>query len=152
MPLNGVTIVFNNDGGTTATNSKGFYSHEIMSKWSGIATPKLQGYKFTPLNIAFTDVQENHSDQHFIAQRYTISGFIYDDEGNPMENVHLIFSNNGGEIQTNAQGFFTHDIDYQWSGTLTPQKSGYDFTPQYLTYSNIVGNHLDQNIAANERT
>jgi len=151
-PLNGVTIQFNNDGGTTSTNSEGFYSHEVLNNWSGVATPTFNGYKFTPLNISFSSVTENQSEQHFIAQRYTISGFVTNETGLPMDNVTIVFSNNGGKTQTNAQGIFSHDIDYQWSGTLIPEKSGYDFNPQSLTFNPILSNQINQHIVATERT
>jgi len=47
-PKSNVTITFSNNGGTTSTDSAGYYSHELTIGYSGLATPNKPGYKFSP--------------------------------------------------------------------------------------------------------
>lgn len=52
-----------------------------------------------------------------------------------------------GNPQTDAEGNYNADVSYGWSGTVTPEKAGYTFTPSTNTYTNI-STHLTQNYEA----
>ena len=55
LPLAGVTITYQADtssyqSGTTVTDNNGNYSFAVTAGWSGLITPSLTGYTFTPSN------------------------------------------------------------------------------------------------------
>jgi len=76
--LEGVTITFSNEGGTTTTDSEGNYSHTVSYGWSGTATPSLAGYTFDPATRTYTDVTSDQADQDHSATllTYIISGNV----------------------------------------------------------------------------
>ena len=41
---------------------------------------------------------------------------------------------------TDASGNYTTEVDYGWSGVVTPGKEGYTFSPAERTYSNVTSN------------
>ena len=51
---------------------------------------------------------------------------------------------------TDNQGYYSISIPYGWSGTITPAKVGYEFTPISETYSNVISDLTDQNFDANQ--
>jgi len=77
----------------------------------------------------------------------TISGRVtYDGEGLP--GVTLAFSNGGGETTTNTNGEYSQTVDYGWSGTVTPTKTGYSFFPESRTYPFLTYDQIDQDYTA----
>lgn len=150
-PQIGTTITFTNEGGSTSTDSSGYFSLQLPIGYSGIAVPSQNGYKFSPASMLFNNLVDNAFDQHFTAQRLTITGFIKDKDNKPLPGVLLIFSNQSGETITDDNGKFIHDVDYNWSGTITPQLAGVDFEPQLHTYSSIIDNQHAQNFISTPR-
>lgn len=69
---------------------------------------------------------------------YTVSGMV-STNGSGLIGVTL----NGlpGNPQTDALGSYTVDVDYGWSGTVTPEIDGYTFMPASRNYSNISNNY-----------
>jgi len=63
--INGVTVTFNNGGGTATTDSSGYYSRTVSYGWSGSATPSLSGYTFTPTSLIYINVTTSLSNQNF---------------------------------------------------------------------------------------
>ena len=61
--LGGVTVTFDNGGGTGTTNSSGYYSREVNYGWGGTVTPSLYGYSFIPVSRSYVDVILNQSNQ-----------------------------------------------------------------------------------------
>ena len=47
-----------------------------------------------------------------------------------------------------SDGKYSFVVPYNWSGTLTPAKTGYTFTPASRTYTNLVANQAAQNYTA----
>ncbi len=76
-----------------------------------------------------------------------ISGVIHD--GNdPVPGVTLTFSNGGGSTVTNSDGSYEHTVNYQWQGTVTPSKTGFDFAPKDKAYETVITNWVDQDYTA----
>jgi hypothetical protein len=150
-PQSDVTITFTNNGGTTSTDSSGYYSHELTIGYSGLATPNKPGYKFSPASALYNNLLDNYTNQHFIAQRFTITGYIKDPNGKPISNVEVIFSNYSGTAITDENGFYSHDVDYHWTGTISPQKSGVYFTPASRSFTDVITNHSNNDFTAQER-
>lgn len=67
MPIFGVTI--NGLPGTPITDASGFYSAKVSNGWSGIATPNLTGYTFTPPSLTYMNVSVNTSNQNYVGSR-----------------------------------------------------------------------------------
>ncbi|MDD5327870.1 MAG: metallophosphoesterase, partial [Phycisphaerae bacterium] len=76
---------------------------------------------------------------------YTISGTITTD-GSPLAGVTM----NGlpGNPVTDANGFYIAGVVSGWSGTVTPTKSNYTFTPTSRPYSNVTADQTGQNYTA----
>jgi hypothetical protein len=51
--------------------------------------------------------------------------------------VALFFSNGAGTSFTDAKGYYSHPIDPGWSGTVTPSRDDYSFTPSNRSYHNV---------------
>jgi len=51
--ISGVTLNFNNAGGTSATGTSGEYSHQVPYGWSGTITPAKNGYTFVPPSLTY---------------------------------------------------------------------------------------------------
>ena len=72
-----------------------------------------------------------------------ISGYIFDPNDKPMENVSVDANNGGGFDITDVNGFYKMWVDYNWSGTVMPQKQGYYFDPNEDAYANVLDDYTD---------
>lgn len=95
---------------------------------------------------------ESNVEQDFISydplSYYSISGYITDEIGQGVSGV-ILTGFPGGSIETNSDGFYkVNDISEDWSGTIEPDKSGYSFSPQSRSYSEISENKSGQDFAA----
>ena len=54
----------------------------------------------------------------------------------------------GGSAIADGSGNYSFNVPFEWSGTVTPSKSGYVFSPVSRTYSNITTNQTAQNYTA----
>ncbi len=74
-----------------------------------------------------------------------ISGHIQTAGG--MAIAGVVMSGLAGSPQTNASGDYTGSVIYGWTGTVTPTKAGYTFSPVSRSYSNVTSNQTAQNYA-----
>ena len=63
--FSGVSVVFDNGGGTGTTNSSGYYSREVAYGWSGTATPFREGYGFIPVSRSYSNVSTDQLNQDY---------------------------------------------------------------------------------------
>ncbi len=151
--LGGVTITFSNKGGTATTNSSGQYSHKLNYGWSGTATPSQTGYVFAPPNRSYTDLTSDQAGQDYTAAVvYIVSGHIRTSGGVGIDGVAITFSDEGGTATTNSSGYYSHQVKKGWSGTATPSKTCYTFSPSTRTYSNVTSNQTNQDYTATVAT
>jgi len=68
--------------------------------------------------------------------------------GSPLANVTLAATNGGACGSSNANGQYTCSVPSGWSGTITPQLSGYIFTQSSRSYSNVTVAQTAQNYTA----
>ena len=54
----------------------------------------------------------------------------------------------GGSTSTDGSGNYSFGVPSGWSGTVTPSKSGYVFSPASLIYSSVVADQTGQNYTA----
>jgi hypothetical protein len=67
-----------------------------------------------------------------------IFGYITEIDANvPVEGVFVDANNGGSSDTTDANGYYQLTVDYGWSGTVAPSKTGYTFEPNAVEY-NIV--------------
>ena len=70
--------------------------------------------------------------------RSSVSGHVKTPLGVAIEDVLLRFSNSGGETLTDIDGYYSHSIPEGWSGTVTPIKLNYSFTPVTRSYTSVT--------------
>jgi len=134
VTLGGLGVTSDGSGDYTATVSDG---------WSGTVTPSKTGYTFTPPSRTYSDVTSNQTSQNYTAAltSHTISG------NTGVGRVTLVTLDGLG-VTSDGSGNYTATVSDGWSGTVTPSKTGYTFTPLSRTYSNITGDQLNQNYTA----
>jgi Leucine-rich repeat (LRR) protein len=71
----------------------------------------------------------------------TISGKITDQDQQPLANVRF----NEFSSKTDARGLYTVTVIPGWSGTLTPVRTSYAFSPAAIEFSNVQSSFIDQN-------
>jgi hypothetical protein len=147
--LSNVTLTFSNGGGSAVTDNDGNYSQTVSYGWSGAATPSREGYTFNPLSRNYNNVTGNEGDEDYTATAITplISGRVTVG-GSGLANVTLTFSNGGGTAATDSNGNYSHAVSYDWSGTVTPSRAGYNFEPAGRSYSNVTSDIAGENYSA----
>ncbi|MCK4761737.1 MAG: SBBP repeat-containing protein [Candidatus Aminicenantes bacterium] len=74
----------------------------------------------------------------------SISGAVTGAGGAGLPGVSLLFSNNGGTALTDQQGVYSRPVNNNWSGSVTPAKTGYVFSPASRTYNGVTSDRGDQ--------
>ncbi|MGD8779904.1 MAG: T9SS type A sorting domain-containing protein [Ignavibacteria bacterium] len=152
-PLEDIGIYFRSDENHsfyTYTNSEGYYEKEVSEGWSGEVEPLKEGYRFQPLKRKFNNFSTSYR-LDFGAQKIQreISGYIFNIHKKPLPDVDITYSNGEGVVKTDSNGFYTNEVDYGWSGTVTPSLSDYTFTPVNYSYTNVsTYEYFDQNFEA----
>ena len=54
MGIPGVTLTFSDGSGALTTDENGSFYRELSNGWSGTITPSMDGYSFSPSNIAIS--------------------------------------------------------------------------------------------------
>lgn len=90
----------------------------------------------------------NHTMKAVYASTKTISGNISTSTGTPVSGVDVAFSGTTS-VTTDASGNYSKYVAYGYTGTATPTKSGYTFSPTSRSYNNVVTNQTSQNYGAN---
>ena len=80
----------------------------------------------------------------------TISGYVRTSGGTGILDVTM----NGlpGSPTTNSSGFYTATVNPGWSGTVTPSKACYTFSPVSRSYSNVTSDQTSQNYTGSLQT
>ncbi|KPJ66629.1 MAG: hypothetical protein AMJ43_07595 [Coxiella sp. DG_40] len=74
----------------------------------------------------------------------TISGNVETGGGVGIEDV-VITASSGESDTTDASGYYELSVESPWSGTVTPSKSDWSFSPPSRSYSGITTDQPDQN-------
>jgi len=133
-------------GAAVFTDESGYYSASVEWGWSGTVKPEKAGYKFKPATITYTKltsdkVHHNYSPTPIIL---TISGSA-GKQGVTMEGLP-------GNPVTGADGLYSAEVDWGWTGMVTPMLDGYDFTPADISYAAITTDQKNRNYTAKEIT
>ncbi|MCP5050764.1 MAG: hypothetical protein GY940_26610, partial [bacterium] len=82
----------------------------------------------------------------------TISGTVKTSQGQGVPGVELEASGSGGKAVGDSRGNYHLSVTPGWSGTVTPAKRGYDFSPPTLEYSNVNADLEGENYTAEANT
>jgi hypothetical protein len=69
--ISDVILTFSNGGGSTTTNSAGFYTRSVPNGWSGTVTPSKSDYDFQPTSRSYDNVTSNKSNQNYTGSTET---------------------------------------------------------------------------------
>ena len=151
-PISAVEVKFSNNGGTAYTNSKGYYSHDIYHNWSGEVIVQGKGFKYEPFIRTYNNVNQCYFDQNYHGSKFTISGYCLDAELLPVAGVEVILCPKQIKCFSDQDGFYTFDVDFQWSGKITVSKTGYVFSSSFREYNALRTNIIDQNFSGSSET
>jgi hypothetical protein len=132
--------------GDPVSDSKGIYQATVDYGWSGTVTPVKEGYNFDPANKMYSNVNRDLTSKSYTPEplNFTISGT----------------TNMGGVVMqglpgfpiTDKEGRYSARVEYGWSGTVTPKKEGYEFTPSNRTYPAVKTDLDNQDYFAESKT
>ncbi|PIE88787.1 MAG: hypothetical protein CSA04_00060 [Bacteroidetes bacterium] len=71
-------------------------------------------------------------------QDVLISGYIVDEEGNPLPDATVFFDSGGSTDTTDSEGYYEMLLPHGWSGTAYPHKGDYLFDPENRVYEAVV--------------
>jgi uncharacterized delta-60 repeat protein len=138
-------VVMSGLPGSPVTDAAGYYEATVDCGWSGAVTPTRDRTVFDPPARNYYNLSSNQSGQDYQAHRgWIISGVVRTEGGEGINGVTITFSNSGGTAATVMDGSYSHIIIEGWSGTATPWKEGYDFTPFSRDYTNLAADQTDQ--------
>jgi uncharacterized delta-60 repeat protein len=144
--ISGVTLSYDDGGAkSTLSGSNGAYSLTVSYNWSGTVTPSLEGYSFEPISRSYSSLKASKSGENYspTAVTYTISGKA------GIAGATMSYSDGGSKSATaDKDGNYAITVSYNWSGTVTPSKTGYIFNPTENTYANVKANQDKQDFSA----
>ena len=142
-------VVMSGLPGNPVTATDGRYTAMVNYGFSGTATPTKEGYTFEPSVRQYSDVTGGQTNQNYTATllKRAISGTVTSD-GKPLEGVSVSADKGGGSGLTDAEGRYEVPVDYDWSGTVTPDKEGYTFKPANKVYGRVTRDQTNQAFAA----
>ena len=99
--------------------------------------------QFGGTNFLLTGIQ----DEHFVVVSFksppiSIFGRVNSLLGEPVEGVSVTADNGGGMDITDPNGFYEVWIDYNWSGTLIPEKAEFFIDPNVTEFINVL-DHIE---------
>jgi len=129
--LNMEGVEMNGLPGNPITGSGGTYSSTVPYGWQGEVVPIKEGFEFKPSNRGYPPVKGNQMNHDYTAEpmMLLIAGSV-GVEGVVLEGLP-------GNIVSMQGGNYSAKVQYGWSGTVTPKKEGYEFSPAYTDYSNV---------------
>ncbi len=125
--------------GNVVTDGVGNYTATVDWGWNGIVRPVKQGYTFMPEEMPYTDLTFNQANQDYTSTPITFA--ISGSAG--MANVEM--KGFPDTVSTDLNGYYNANVNWGWSGTVTPQLDGYSFKPASQSYSKVDSNRDNQN-------
>jgi type II secretory pathway component GspD/PulD (secretin) len=124
------------------TDASGYYTAVVNWGWSGVVTPQLDGFTFKPASITYSQVDSDRDNQNYTA---TIKTFIISGSAG-QEGVQMLGL--PGDPLTGPGGAYSVTVDWNWTGTVTPTKEGYEFNPSNKLYPPVNMDMKNQNYTA----
>ena len=140
------TLSYSDGTSKTATaDGSGNYSFAVSYNWMGTVTPSKAGYTFSPVSRTYSDVTVNQINQNYTTTpiTFTISGKA------GVAGAVLSYTDSSLKTATaDGSGNYSFSVSYDWSGTVTPSKTGYAFSPANKIYSHVLANQTAQDYTA----
>jgi len=146
--VEGVLVSADNGGGAVVTDANGHYSITVPYNWSGTVIPSKTGWNITPLSRSYSNVITNQTNEDYTAFQPKISGYVRDGSAAGVEGVSVSADNAGGSDTTDPNGYYEVTVPYDFSGTVTAYRLGWEITPLNRDYSNIVSDQAGQDYSA----
>lgn len=117
----------------------GTYTGTVDYGWQGTVTPMKEGYDFKPEYKTYASVTKDMTNEHFIAAKktFTISG------STTIPSVQLQVTP-GRSVVSGPDATYSVNVEYDWSGTITPRREGYEFDPPELKLNNVMTSQTNQ--------
>ena len=113
------------------SDEKGRYTVTVEYGFSGNISLEKMGYRFEPPSRSYNQVIKNlQEDYKPFEVTFTISGSA------GIAGIKMTGLPN--DPVTGADGRYSAEVQYGWSGKVTPEKEGCLFTPEYQEYSMVV--------------
>ncbi len=144
----GVTLSYTDGAPKTATSqADGSYELFVSANWSGTVTPSKTGFTLWPASRTYANVNANIISQNYTSTpiTYTISGNV----GTPSA-ILSYFDGTNKQVTSDASGNYSLTVSYNWSGDVIPSKTPFAFTPNKITYNNVLSNFAGQNYTATD--
>lgn len=138
----GATLSYTDGSAKTATsNGSGAYSFAVSYNWTGVVTVSRSGYTFADDNTSYTNVLANQTNQN-----YTPDQTIHTISGNAgTTGVTLSFNDGAAQTTTsNSSGDYSVLVPDNWTGSVTPSKSGVTFNPANHSYVSLMTDQTAQ--------
>jgi type II secretory pathway component GspD/PulD (secretin) len=118
--------------GNPVSGADGTYRALVEFGWNGTVAPELAGYTFTPLKKPYTQVDRDYIGENYKAEQitFTISGSV-GEGGVQMKGFPA-------PVISGANGNYTAIVPYAWTGTVKPEKVGFNFNPSERPYANVI--------------
>jgi hypothetical protein len=144
--VGGITLTTSPGDYTVVTEPNGFYQLRVPPSWTGIITPSLEYWTFEANQREYHDIFYDNPNQDFMAiPPVSLSGFVRNNIGEPIENITIIADPNGETGTTNANGEFSVLVPFNWSGSLTANQFPYFFDPMEVHLENVTMDLMDLN-------
>ena len=142
----GVTVTLGGAAtATTQTDSGGFFAFDnLLGQESYTITPSKSGYSFNPQSVTINKLSYDYATVINATvnpyPRHTIKGYVKDKNGQPVSGAKM---NLGGAawpqaVYSDPSGFYAFTcLEYGGNFTITPEYSGYTFTPSAKAFDNL---------------
>ena len=130
--------------GHVVTDAHGGYVATVSYGWSGRVVPVKKGCEFEPPSREYSRVTEDRRTDGYQPRMFTftISDTIaVGDE--PIEGVRVTGQPGGESTLTDADGRYSMNVPYGWTGKLTFAKDGFEFDPPSISYSSVTSDIID---------
>jgi hypothetical protein len=137
--VEGVALIYG-DEDSVISNSSGLYTIEVPNGWSGVVKPKQNDYMFDLVSREYSelDTHQVNQDYHVLGPaNVEISGRVCYDGGDGIPAVAMIYGAENDTVFTDSEGCYTVTVPFDWSGSITPEKECYAFTPLLYVYENV---------------
>jgi hypothetical protein len=133
----------------TVTFYPSFYIDIYIYRWDW----PVVGIPWNVISSAPINLNFSNSSLYFpTVSNPSISGYVRTSGGAAISGVTITFSNSGGSATTDGSGYYSKQVSYGWSGTATPSKTGYIFSPTNRNYSGVFSNQSSQGYTGTPQT
>jgi hypothetical protein len=142
-------LVSASTGETDTTNSSGYYELDLDNNWTGNITPTKSGWSFDPTFRSYSNVTSDITTADFTGTpppAPVISGYVKTGSGTPIRDTQISGTNGIGSTSTGSDGYYELTAPSNpWSGTITPSRDQWDFSPVNREYTDLASDVTDAN-------